>query len=163
MSRSGYRDGLDDWDLIRWRGAVASAIRGKRGQAFLRDLIAALDEMPERRLVAGALKVEMGDQLQDEWGEPWGPKTEEHCGVCALGALGQARGMTGGEMKAIRPDDREALSDTFGIAEALVAEVMWVNDEIWGDTSPERRWRVVRDWAENQLLPPREAPEVAER
>ena len=31
MSRSGYEDGLEMWDLIRWRGAVASAIRGKRG------------------------------------------------------------------------------------------------------------------------------------
>lgn len=33
MSRSGYSEDLDMWDLIRWRGAVKSALRGKRGQA----------------------------------------------------------------------------------------------------------------------------------
>ena len=38
MSRSGYSDDLDNWDLIRWRGQVSSAIRGKRGQGFLREL-----------------------------------------------------------------------------------------------------------------------------
>jgi hypothetical protein len=46
MSRSGYSDDHSEWDLIRWRGAVASAIRGKRGQAFLRELLVALDAMP---------------------------------------------------------------------------------------------------------------------
>lgn len=32
MSRCGYSDDYDQWALIRWRGAVESAIRGKRGQ-----------------------------------------------------------------------------------------------------------------------------------
>lgn len=32
MSRSGYDDCEDNWAMICWRGAVASAIRGKRGQ-----------------------------------------------------------------------------------------------------------------------------------
>lgn len=70
MSRAGYSDDLDPLDLGRWRAQVLSALRGKRGQAFLRDLIAALDAMPEKRLVSG--------DLQDETG----------C-VCALGALGR--------------------------------------------------------------------------
>ncbi|ENQ7660184.1 hypothetical protein ACEQOL_006537 [Pseudomonas aeruginosa] len=38
MSRSGYCDDLDNWSLICWRGAVSSAIKGKRGQAFLIEL-----------------------------------------------------------------------------------------------------------------------------
>ena len=41
MSRSGYTDGFEMWSVIRWRGAVASAIRGQRGQRLLRDLLAA--------------------------------------------------------------------------------------------------------------------------
>lgn len=61
MSRSGYIDELDQWDLIRYRGQVASAIRGKRGQAFLRDLLAALDAMPEKRLIAGTFERDDGD------------------------------------------------------------------------------------------------------
>jgi hypothetical protein len=44
MSRSGYDESCDDnWGLICWRGAVASALRGRRGQAFLRELVDALD------------------------------------------------------------------------------------------------------------------------
>lgn len=35
MSRSGYSDDCYGWELICWRGAVNSAIKGKRGQSFL--------------------------------------------------------------------------------------------------------------------------------
>jgi hypothetical protein len=45
MSRSGYSDDLDPLALGRWRGRVASAMRGKRGQAFLREMLAAMDAM----------------------------------------------------------------------------------------------------------------------
>lgn len=48
MSRSEYSENLDSWSLIRWRGQVVSAIRGKRGQAFLRELVDALEAMPEK-------------------------------------------------------------------------------------------------------------------
>ena len=45
MSRSGYSDDDEDGRLAMWRGAVQSAIRGKRGQAALRELLTALDAM----------------------------------------------------------------------------------------------------------------------
>lgn len=56
MSRSGYTDdGWDDesaqWAAIRYAGALKSAVRGKKGQAFLRELLAALDAMPVKRLI----------------------------------------------------------------------------------------------------------------
>ncbi len=35
MSRSGYSDDCEQGDLIRWRAAVNSAIRGKRIDAAL--------------------------------------------------------------------------------------------------------------------------------
>ena len=38
MNRSGYTEEGDNWSVVRWRGAVKAAIRGKRGQAFLREL-----------------------------------------------------------------------------------------------------------------------------
>ena len=62
MSRSGYIDDYgcggreEQWALIRWRGAVASAIRGKRGQKFLRDVLAAMDELPEPTLISDELE-----------------------------------------------------------------------------------------------------------
>lgn len=58
MSRSGYDDDCDGWALIRWRGAVASAIRGRRGQAFLRELAEALDELPKHELIAGVAEAD---------------------------------------------------------------------------------------------------------
>lgn len=75
MSRSGYSDDCNDTlQLGRWRAQVASATRGKRGQRFFRDLVAALDALPEPRLVPNELE------------------TSE--GVCALGALGKLRAVT---------------------------------------------------------------------
>ena len=110
MSRSGYSDDSDDcdnWAMIRWRGAVKQAISGARGQAMLRELVQALDALPEKRLAAGSLVTADG-------------------GYCALGALGRARGM---DMAQIDPEDREAVAKAFGVAEALAAEVMYLNDE----------------------------------
>jgi len=41
MSRSGYSDDCEGSELAMWRGQVASAKRGKRGQRFFRELVAA--------------------------------------------------------------------------------------------------------------------------
>jgi hypothetical protein len=133
MSRSGYSEDYgdhDQWGCIMWRGAVASATRGKRGQAFFRDLIAALDALPEKRLIK--------DSLQEPSGE-----------VCALGALGKARGL---DMAPLDPDDPETVSGVFDIATALGREVVFVNDEMGPyKETPEARFIRVRKWAESQL------------
>lgn len=123
MSRSGYHDDLDPLDLGRWRGQVASAIRGKRGQAFLRDFIAALDALPEKKLVKDEIVTDDG-------------------AVCALGALGRQRGV---DLETLDPYDYDQLGATFGIAHQLAQEVMFWNDK-WDDT-PEKRWQRMRDWA----------------
>lgn len=47
MSRSGYSYGADDVQANLCLGAVKQAIRGQRGQAMLRELIQALDALPE--------------------------------------------------------------------------------------------------------------------
>lgn len=123
MSRSGYHDDLDPLALGQWRAQVASAIRGKRGQAFLRDFIAALDALPEKKLVKDEIVTDDG-------------------AVCALGALGKQRGVN---LEALDPYDYDQLGATFGIAHQLAQEVMFWNDE-WDDT-PEKRWQRMRDWA----------------
>lgn len=129
MSRSGYSDEVEDtWALIRWRGAVESALRGKRGQALLRDLIVALDAMSKKRLIQGELQ-----------------EGEE---VCALGAVGRMRGI---DMGKTDPDDYEQVAPLFGIAEALAREVMYENDEGGYSETPERRWERMRKWALENL------------
>lgn len=130
MGRSGYSDDCEWWDLIRWRGAVASSIRGKRGQAFLREMIVALDALPQKRLTENAL---------------------EHDGeVCAIGAVGLKRGIN---MEGIDATDRESVAEAFGISSALAAEIAYENDEYWRDT-PENRWQRMRKWAESHLQQP---------
>lgn len=129
MSRCGYTDDSDD-DLAlgRWRAQVASAIRGKRGQRFLSELIAALDALPQKRLIENDL--EAGDE------------------VCALGALGKARGVDLGHLDSL---DYEELGSAFDIAHQLAQETMYVNDEHAYRATPEERWTVVRDWAARNL------------
>lgn len=129
MSRACYSDDLDQWDLIRWRGAVKSAIRGKRGQALLVEMLAAFDAMPSKRLVKGAL------EEQDE--------------VCALGGLGRARGV---DMSKIDPEDYEQVAGAFNVAEALAREIEYENDEggHWQET-PEARFERVRAWVVSQI------------
>lgn len=136
--RSGYHDDLDNLDLGRWRGQVASALRGQRGQRFLRELIAALDALPEKRLIP--------DDLEKE-GE-----------VCALGSVGRNRGL---DMSALDPHDHSQLSGVFDIPHQLIAEIEYLNDEGgYGQSAegewlrtPENRWVEVRAWAERNLKP----------
>lgn len=136
MSRSGYSEDCDDqWALIRWRGAVSSAIRGKKGQAFLRETLAALDALPEKRLVSDALI------------EPSGS-------VCTLGAVGVARRI---EMGSLDPENYDAIAAAFGVPRAMAQEIMWLNDEAagyWSKETPEQRFARMRDWLIKNIREP---------
>lgn len=129
MSRSGYSDDLDEWAVIRWRGAVASAIRGKRGQAFLREMAAAMDAMPDKHLI--------GDEIADEYGS-----------VCAIGSVAKARGRL--NVSSIDPTNHDAIAYIFDISPALVAEIAYENDKIW--YSETHRWQHVRKWIDTNLF-----------
>lgn len=131
MSRSGYSDDCDGWALIRWRGAVKSSIRGKRGKAMLTELRDALDAMPEKVLIA--------HELQDASGA-----------FCTLGVIGQARGLP---LKDIDPEDSDQVAKQFGIAPALAKEIVYMNDEAaWYDETPQQRWTRMRNWVEQALV-----------
>lgn len=133
MSRSGYNDDCgDNWQFICWRGAVASAMRGKNGQAFLKEMLAALDALPDKRLISYDL---------ENSGE-----------VCALGAVGKARGTP----MDIDPEDHEAVAARFGIPHSLACEVMFMNDEFnaWKKETPEDRFLRMRAWVAKQIKEP---------
>lgn len=118
MSRSGYNDDCDDdpWAHIRWRGAVASSIKGARGQALLREIAAAMDAMPVKELAAESLVTEDGE-------------------FCTLGVAGAARGMN---LAALDPEDYDAVAKAFGVATPLVREIVYLNDEFINDTEWEQ-------------------------
>ncbi|SDS19438.1 hypothetical protein SAMN05216421_1076 [Halopseudomonas xinjiangensis] len=137
MSRSGYCDDSGGWDLIRWRGAVNSAIRGKRGQQFLRELLEQMDAMESKRLVEGALEAD---------GE-----------FCTLGVVAAGRGL-----KANDPEDAEEAANLLGIANALAREIVYENDECgmyrrnpttgsYEQETPEQRWVRMRAWVAKQI------------
>lgn len=130
MSRSGYSDDCNGWDLVRWRGAVTSAIRGKRGRALLIELRDALDTMPEKALIA--------HELVDAGGA-----------FCTLGVIGNARGLP---LHEIDPEDSDQVAERFDIAPALAKEIVFENDEAtWNDETPQQRWIRMRRWVEEAI------------
>lgn len=133
MSRSGYSDGGEDnWALVRWRGAVASAIRGKRGQALLAEMAAALDAIPAKRLIAHEIRNE----------------SEE---VCALGAVAMTRAMP---VDNLDPEDIDTVATAFGVPRALACEITFMNDEWNYRETPEQRWVRMREWVRSRIEEP---------
>jgi hypothetical protein len=149
MSRAGYSDDCQGRELNMWRGAVNAAIKGKRGQAFMREVLATLDAMPEKRLAANSLQESASGAF------------------CTLGAVGAARGI---DLKPLEEQERGTVADAFGIAEALAAEIMHENDDGCGDsywlggggyygpkppvtTIEEKRWKAMRAWVVSHITP----------
>lgn len=171
MSRSGYTDDREDnWRFIMYRGAVASATKGERGQTLLRELLQALDEMPARQLVANEF--------------------EAAGAYCTLGVIGARRGVDIKTFDTESGEYDERIGPAFNVADALVREIMYLNDECvsdfnWEDVdlcgpmrpgwpdygrhqrrmkvaipnAEERRWNYMRSWVASQIKP---APDVAE-
>lgn len=139
MSRSGYTDDCENYAM--WRGQVASAIRGKRGQQLLRDMATGMDAMQEKILIAHEL---------------------EHDGAyCALGVVGAKRGT---DMTRVDPEECESVAGALNIARQLAREVAYVNDEAQPyyyaivdgkrdivPETPAQRWIRVRQWVAENL------------
>lgn len=162
MSRSGYVDcdGGDEFDHLRaagWRANVRRCVGSRKGQVFMWELYLALESLPDRALVTGALV-----DLEGSY--------------CTLGALARYRGLTIPESLRVtdegEPDDyefAEAMGPFFGIKGMLAREVMYANDEAddWHDVpgpptrpwcstpsrtdSPKERWQRMRAWVVEQL------------
>jgi hypothetical protein len=98
-------------------------------------MLAALDALPEKKLIAHELE-------------------HKEC-VCAIGAVGKTRGV---DMSRIDPEDRERVAKTFNIAEAMAAEIVFMNDEgSWSDETPEARFCRMRRWIEGEIIKSHEA------
>lgn len=123
--RCGYQDDLEQQDLAMWRGRVTSAMRGKRGQKLLRELLAALDAMPDKRLIENRLVDDAGD-------------------VCLLGAGGKARQLP--NLDKLDPEDHDGLAKIFDVAPCLIQEIEYENDEGGYHETDEQRFERVRKW-----------------
>lgn len=131
MSRSNYSDDCEN--IALYRGTVARAISGKRGQAFLRDLLAALDALPEKTLIAGELVAPSG-------------------ACCAIGAVCKARSV---DVSRIDYYDPRAVGKVVGISTAMAAEIEYENDKAGkSKEDPASRWVRMRRWVVDNLNNP---------
>jgi hypothetical protein len=160
MSRSGYTDDGDGLEIGRWRQAVRRSIEGKRGQALLREMAEALDAMPEKELYASNFATPDGE-------------------FCALGVLGAKRGTVMTDLGDADECEAEEVARRFGIAHAMAAEIMYMNDEYFDEyewveiVGPPRnawhrhpqirqhksqasakRWQHMRKWVAEQIKEP---------
>jgi hypothetical protein len=147
MSRSGYDDDYDsDGNFAMYRGMVASATRGKRGQALLKDILIAMNGMPVKHLIK--------DDLERMDGS-----------VCAIGAAGKLRGV---DMTNLDPEDAETVAGRFDISDCLAREIVYMNDDgsclqefewrdgkrRWRGETPEERYDRMRKWVRSQIKDP---------
>ena len=129
MNRSGYSDDVDPLQMGRWRAQVNNSIRSKRGQAFLAELATAMDQMPDKNLVANELITNEGD-------------------CCAIGVVCKSRGI---DVFDIDAEDPEEVGWFVDIAHQMAAEIAYENDA-WGEQeTPEDRWRRMRKWVDSQI------------
>lgn len=166
MSRSGYTDDNDDpLSHGRWRQAVKRALQGQLGQALLRELVEALDAMEDKRLYPGSFATPEGE-------------------FCTLGVLGARRGTKMDDLGDDYECDTATVGQRFGIAPAMAAEIMYMNDEyavdewkwvdveicgplrptwrdqrcrsvrVHNDNHPAERWQRMRAWAVENLKTP---------
>lgn len=129
MSRHGYVEdyGGDSWELVLWRGGVQRALNGRRGQALLQEMADVMDAMPDHER-----QLSRGDFVDDSGM------------VCALGTVGQKRGL---DMTGLDPEDSDTTAKVFGIAPGMAREIMYINDGMGDDgETPESRFDRVREW-----------------
>ena len=143
MDRAGYTEDFDDEDgalrLGRWRGCVASATRGKRGQKFLKLALKALDQMQDKRLAANTFGVGEGGCM------------------CLMSSIATETGRAAVLSDVARAghvdewgycDDpvyaHGLLADAFDSASPLSQELVHLNDEGPRHETPHQRWQRMR-------------------
>jgi hypothetical protein len=130
MSRSGYSDDYESNLINLWRGTVARATKGKRGQDFLKELLTAMDEMPVKRLIKNELISATGE-------------------CCTIGVVCKKREVN---VEDVDLEDAEEVGAIVGIARALAAEIEYHNDEAGpSNETPEERWVRMRSWVVDQI------------
>lgn len=155
MSRIEYPEADDTASFLRACAFGANTerhLKGKNGQAALKDLEAALLALPEKKLAYSKFVVRHGDA--DDVGE-----------VCALGALALKRLMDKGMTRAdaIKQLEEKGPKETHGwegvcqsaafldVKKNFAWEVIEQNDECGGPT-PEERYKRVLEWVQKAII-----------
>ena len=126
MNRSGYTDDCDEDEADEWECKLNDAMASPEGQAFLRELAAALDALPDKWLIE--------EQLVDEEGD-----------CCAIGAVCKARGIDTAGMD----NDLGCVAERLGVPLPLACEIVNENDDC--RETPDVRWHRMRKWIERKI------------
>ena len=113
------------------RARLEAAIRSRRGQKLLRDLLQALDAMAVKELIANSFITPSGRG-------------------CALGALGLARGIDPEDLGGLG-NDHDRTAKLFGASRSLIAEIQINNDYMLKSPTPAQRWVYMRDWVASKI------------
>jgi hypothetical protein len=133
--RIGYSEDEDfPGQFGLWQANCRRSLKGKAGQAVLRELEQALLALPEKRLISYELKNEEGE-------------------VCAVGALAKYRGV---ETTKADPEEMEEVGVELGMPRLVAWKVVCVNDiELDGygshSITPEERYDKMLEWVRRQI------------
>lgn len=167
MSRYQDDGGDGDYNTYElWSHNVELALTGKRGKAALVDLKAALEALPEKRLIERALCTVGGVEKRPEI-----TNLEQPEGVCAVGAYVWWQKVKQGKdpMQAFEeldtlPDEDGDIWDTVeagtsaGLTRVLAWELAYMNDETYGGLTPEQRYEKFMAWVDEALRRPPAPP-----
>lgn len=128
-----------------WQANCERSLNGKKGQAALRELAAALLALPEKKLIA--------DELENEAGE-----------VCAIGALAKFKGKENpkigdsfGDFDELEANSDEieratvSLAQELGVPRMVAIAVVCENDDCFPDPTPEQRYERMLAWVRRTL------------
>lgn len=153
--RIGYSDEEDfPGQFGLWQGNCQRSLKGKAGQAILRELEAALLALPSKRLIA--------ESLVDTHGE-----------VCAIGALAEFKGKITDDMIGHGEYDTEEVGVELGMPRLVAWKIVEMNDLVFNGTdlvfyegpyrwpgerpceyvpiTPEQRYERMLAWVQKQL------------
>lgn len=131
-----------------WEANQRRSLKGKKGQAALRELEAALLALPEPRLIA--------DEFENAQGE-----------VCALGALARFKGKENPKTADVLIHDEVyneyyddgylmegaglELAASMDVPRMVALAIIYHNDDSWQPLTPEQRYDRVLAWTRRQL------------
>ena len=116
--------------FVLWEANCRRSIKGRHGQAALRELRDVLLSLPSKRLIAGAL---------------------EHDGeFCAIGAYAKAKGVDLGTSTP-EDDNHDAAGVKAGMPRLVAWTVVYENDEAIHYEPPEARYARMLRWVESCL------------
>lgn len=136
-----------------WRANLGRALRGRRGQAALRELRDALLALPDKKLIDGHIAKDgavcaVGALMLDKKMKSLGVAREE-----ALKLLEADYVPYGGWEKWDGYDDADTAEEAkaYGIPYMVAWRLVELNDEDLYKADPEERYRRVLAWTEKQL------------